>query len=86
MSGQMGEVRTERIELRVTPEEKATIEGRAARNGLRVSMYLRRRALSTDGAGAGGGPQSKDDFPPAAGPSPAKKKEPGMVSRVFGDG
>lgn len=35
------QVRTERIEFRVTPDEKATIEQEAARMGLDVGTFVR---------------------------------------------
>lgn len=44
----MSERRTERLNLRVSSEERAAIERRASDAGISLSAYLRKRALKND--------------------------------------
>jgi len=47
----MADLQTERIEVRVTPEEKAELELRANASGIKLSDYVRQASLDRIGRG-----------------------------------
>jgi hypothetical protein len=67
----MADLQTERIEVRVTPEEKAELELRANASGIKLSDYVRQASLDRIGRGrqsdlveadAAAGPRANSEF------------------------